>query len=417
MTATLSTFLIDSFDSGSESINETLPEVLHAIREHLGMDVAFVSEFREGRRFFRYVDSPHPNPPIAVGGSDLLEDSYCQRVLDGRLPELIHDATSLPAARELPVTLALPVGAHVSIPIRLSDGRIYGTFCCFSFAPDVTLSERDLALLRVFADLTAKQIERDLRATQERQDTEDRIKAALRGNDLSIVYQPIVHLERNEVVGFESLSRFALQPARTPDVWFREAAAVGLGVPLEAKAVRLALQGYMHLPAPVYLSMNFSPETIMSESLDSILADAPLDRIVLEITEHDTIVHYTPLAQRLYPFRKKGLRVAVDDAGAGYATFRHVLNLAPDIVKLDISLTRNIDTDKSRRALAAALIRFSEETDSKIVAEGVETVAELETLRELGVIKVQGYLLGRPMSLEAASKLYREGLAPVLQPH
>lgn len=408
MRATLSNFVVDSFETSSKSVSQSLPEVLHAIREHLGMDVAFVSEFSNGHRVFRFVDCAPERQPVIVGGSDPLEASYCQRVVDGRLPELITDAATYPAAMELAVTAALPVGAHLSIPIRLADGSIYGTFCCFSFAPDTTLTDRDLALMRVFADLTGKQIDRDLMAIKETLEIEDRIKSALSGNDLSIVYQPIYHLERNEIVGFESLSRFAAKPLRTPDIWFQEAAGVGLGIPLEAKAVRLALQGFRRLPADIYLSINCSPETILSGSIESIVGAAPLDRIVLEITEHDSIDHYTDIAETLRPLRKKGLRIAVDDAGAGYASFRHILNLAPDIIKLDISLTRDIDTDRSRRALAAALIRFSQETGCKIIAEGVETVAELNTLQQLGVVKAQGYLLGRPMSLDNALELLEQ---------
>lgn len=105
----------------------------------------------------------------------------------------------------------------------------------------------------------------------------------------------------------------------------------------------------------------------------------------------------------LAPLRSRGLRLAVDDAGAGFASFRHILQLKPDIIKLDISITRDIDTQVSRRALAAALIRFAQETGSKIVAEGVETEAELAVLRGLSVDKAQGYLIGRPVPLAAAA--------------
>lgn len=408
MRPTLSSFVVDSLETSGKSINQSLPEVLHAIRVHLGMDVAFVSEFSKGHRVFRFVDCAGERQPVVVGGSEPLEASYCQRVVDGRLPELITDAATFPAAMELAVTAALPVGAHLSIPVRLADGSIYGTFCCFSFTPDTTLTERDLALMRVFADLTAKQIDRALMASKEALEIERRIKSVLSSNELSIVYQPIYHLERNEIVGFESLSRFAAKPLRTPDIWFQEAAGVGLGIALEAKAVRVALQGLRRLPTEIYLSVNFSPEAILSGSIDRILGDAPLDRIVLEITEHHSIDHYTDIAKTLRPLRKKGLRIAVDDAGAGYASFRHILNLAPDIIKLDMSLTRDIDTDRSRRALAAALIRFSQETGCKIIAEGVETVAELNTLQQLGVVKAQGYLLGRPMSLDNALELLEQ---------
>jgi predicted signal transduction protein with EAL and GGDEF domain len=94
--------------------------------------------------------------------------------------------------------------------------------------------------------------------------------------------------------------------------------------------------------------------------------------------------------------RALGVRIAIDDAGAGYASMRHILSIEPDLIKLDMSLTRGIDQDRKRRALASALIAFAHETRIDIVAEGVETAAELDTLRELGVRKVQGYFLARP---------------------
>lgn len=126
----------------------SIPRMLAAIREHLGMDVAFISEFVEGRRFFRHVtaDGRSRQPPIAVGGSDPAEASYCQRVVEGRLPELIPDACLNAEALTLPATQALPVGAHLSVPIRLADGQIYGTLCCFSYTPDPSLTRRDVGL-------------------------------------------------------------------------------------------------------------------------------------------------------------------------------------------------------------------------------------------------------------------------------
>jgi EAL domain-containing protein (putative c-di-GMP-specific phosphodiesterase class I) len=136
-----------------------------------------------------------------------------------------------------------------------------------------------------------------------------------------------------------------------------------------------------------------------------MLEGAPLKRIVLEITEHESVDDYAKLGAALAPLRERGLRVAVDDAGAGYASFRHILKLEPDVIKLDISITRDIDTQISRRALAAALIRFAEETGSRIVAEGVETEAELAVLRELRVNKAQGFLIGRPVPIAAAAEM------------
>ena len=138
---------------------------------------------------------------------------------------------------------------------------------------------------------------------------------------------------------------------------------------------------------------------MLDPRFDTLLQRIPsLDRLVLEITEHAAVDHYEAIAERLKTYRERGLKIAVDDAGAGYASFRHILNLGPNRIKLDMSLTRDIDADPARRALAAALIHFSAETGSTLVAEGVETAAELATLKELGVNKAQGYFLGRPIS-------------------
>lgn len=400
-TPPLSRFLTPDSRSHS-SPDDLLPGLLNAVRSHLEMDVAFLSEFMNGRRVFRYVDAAAANSPVKVGHSDPLEQSYCKRVVDGRLPELIQDAATLSAALELAVTKLLPIGAHLSIPVRLKDGRIYGTLCCFSFKPNYTLCSRDVNMLRVFADLAADAIERDLDIERERADKMERIQSVLNGDGLSMVYQPIVHVAQNRVVGYESLSRFSIAPIRSPDIWFREAASVGMGQLLEMRAIQLAVANRDKLPENVYLSLNASPEAMVNGETRRVFENIPLDNIVLEITEHATIDAYDELIEVLAPLRERNLRVAVDDAGAGYASFRHILRLEPDIIKLDMSLTRDIDTDNARRALAAALIGFAKETGSVIIAEGVETAAERDTLRCLGVDKVQGYLFGRPAPFAAA---------------
>lgn len=384
----------------SQSPDQTLPRMLSAIRKHLGMDVAFTSEFTDGHRVFRHVDSANTDSPVKAGASDPLEESYCQRVVDGRLPELINDAGRLPVARELSVTTELPVGAHLSVPIKLSDGTIYGTFCCFSFTPDESLNERDLNIMRVFAELAGEQIERDVESRNAQTEIETRINAVVAGEGLSMVYQPIYELEQHTIAGFESLARFSAMPSRTPDVWFNEAAQVGLNKSLETSAVKQALKAFEHLPPDVYLSINASPESILEGDMASVLDGWPLERLVLEVTEHSAIEHYADLATGLDPLRARGLRLAIDDAGAGYASFRHILNLSPDLIKLDNTITRDIDTRRSQRALAAALVTFAREVDSQIIAEGVETDSELSVLQQLQVHYGQGYLLGKPMPLQ-----------------
>lgn len=379
---------------------EILLETLQSVRRLLGMQVAFVSEFTGGRRVFRYVDAEPGSLELPVGASDPLGESYCQRVVDGRLPELIRDATKIPEALTLPVTKALPVGAHLSVPIVFSDGRVYGTFCCFSTRPDETLNDRDIRMMRLFADITRRLLERQVVAEAARDEMNARIRDVLAHDRFSIVYQPIFRLAQSEIVGYEALTRFSAEPVRTPDKWFNEAAEVGLQAELELGAIRKALKGLERLPEQAYLSLNVSPRTIIEGPLDATFDGFPLDRLVLEVTEHASVADYELLERVLDPLRSHGLRLAIDDAGAGYSCFRHILRLKPDVIKLDMSLIQKIDSDPSSRALAIALIWFANETGSKVVAEGVETEAELRTLQELKVNKAQGYLLGRPQPLD-----------------
>lgn len=379
--------------------DEIIRDTLHFVRTLLGMEVGFVSEFSDGQRIFRYVDSCGDFAPTCVGNSEPLEQSFCKRVVDGRLPELLRDAQQNTEALTIPATTALPIGAHLSVPIRFSDGRVYGTFCCFSRTPDQTLNERDLRTLRLFADFVGKILERESNAAAAKNQIRARLRAALDGNQYRIWYQPIISVAENRIVGHEALTRFLVEPVRTPDKWFNESLDVGLQIELERAVLEKALAGLPQLPTNTYLSFNVSPETILHGSLDALFKSYPLSRLVLEVTEHASISDYTAIVTALAPFREKGLRLAVDDAGAGYASFRHILKLKPDVIKLDISLIQRIDIDQGCRALAAALIRFAEETGSKVLAEGVETYAEFDILRGLNVATAQGFLLGRPQPL------------------
>ena len=133
--------LLTELPTSDRPAAHNIDRALRAIRLHLGMEVAFVAEFASGRRVFRYVDSSYDGP-VQVGGSNPLEESYCLRVVDGRLPELMPDAKAVPEAAAMAATHALPVGAHLGVPVRLSDGRLFGTFCCFSRRPDTTLTPR-----------------------------------------------------------------------------------------------------------------------------------------------------------------------------------------------------------------------------------------------------------------------------------
>jgi EAL domain-containing protein (putative c-di-GMP-specific phosphodiesterase class I) len=386
--------------------NDMVKRSLQAIRAHLGMEVAYVSEIVGDRSVFRHVDAPGLEAMIKAGDSQSLDDVYCRHILAGRLPQLIPDTAAEPLAMALPITQALPIGKHVSVPIRLADGSVHGMFCCLGFKADPSLRERDLQMMRAFADLTAFEIGREVEAAKAAKEKEERVLTVLNGKQLSIAYQPIWDIESRRPVGLECLARFASAPSRSPDKWFKDAADAGLGTRLELEAIRLALRSLPELPAGLYLAVNASPETMMDGGLSDVLGDVPADRVVLEITEHAHVADYDDLLRALQPLRLRGVRLAVDDAGAGYSTLQHILQLRPDLIKLDMSLTRSIDLDPVRRALASALVAFGQDTGSRIIAEGVETASELDMLRNIGVGSAQGYFLGRPMPFAEAAKLF-----------
>ena len=247
-------------------------------------------------------------------------------------------------------------------------------------------------------DVTSRHAGR-LREASQREERRQRVGAVLDGDGLSIVYQPIVDLASGRVVGAEALSRFSGTPPRPPDVWFADADEVGLGLELELAAIRLALQGIEQLPAGAYLSVNLSPATLLSREFLSLFDSQCMERVVLELTEHAGIEDYDRLCASLDKLRARGSRLAVDDAGAGFASLRHIVNLRPDIIKLDRALVRDVDSDPARRALASSLLTFGRDIGAVIVAEGIETAEELDTLLALDVQYGQGYHLGRPAAL------------------
>jgi PAS domain S-box-containing protein len=205
-------------------------------------------------------------------------------------------------------------------------------------------------------------------------------------------FQPIVDLWDGSVIGHEALTRFS--DGRPPNLVFGAASRAGLGIDLETACLGASIQASQRLPASGYLSLNASPELVLSGSLGTILA-ATGRPIVLEITEHVEIDDYVGLRRELKRLGPS-VRVAVDDAGAGYASFRHILELAPDFVKIDIELVRGVDAEPARQALIAGMGYFAVKRKLRLVAEGIETRRELDALQALAVPYGQGYLLGRP---------------------
>jgi DNA-binding NarL/FixJ family response regulator/EAL domain-containing protein (putative c-di-GMP-specific phosphodiesterase class I) len=222
------------------------------------------------------------------------------------------------------------------------------------------------------------------------------VRSVIDDGKFEIAFQPIMSLNGAGLVGVEALARFDGRPRRSPDVWFDEAVAAGLGTELDMAAAEKALTVLPHLPPDVPLFLNVRPESLFSDRFAELMESARGESVVVELTEHAPVHDYSRLQTAVAHLRNAGIRVAVDDIGAGYASLRHLLNLRPDMIKLDISLCRFIERDRARQVLAEGLVALARELGATVIAEGIETSAELEAVRKIGVDSVQGYFLGRP---------------------
>lgn len=379
----------------SHRLGPLFDRVLELAQVRLGMDIAWVSEFTEGRQVFRSVTGDHDRFGFSAGDGGNLEGSFCVRVIDGRLPNVVHDARTEPETSRLAVTADLDIGAYVGVPVRRRGGELYGMLCCVSHRPASALGDSDVAFLELLAQVVGEQLDDQAEIQREKDVVRRRVEQAISGDALSMVFQPIVGIATGSVIGCEALARFSGPPAR-PDIWFADAERAGLGPALELAAIERALASLPQLPAGVYLSVNASPSLLLSGLLMSSLGAVDAGRVVIEVTEHAAVDDYDTLLRAVGDLRAMGVRLAVDDAGAGFASLNHILRLRPDVIKLDISLTRGIDTDPVRRALAGALVGVAHDMGSTLVAEGVEGQGELDELKALGADAVQGYLLARP---------------------
>jgi PAS domain S-box-containing protein len=285
----------------------------------------------------------------------------------------------------------LGIRALAFAPIE-SEGRLVALLVAGANETAVELGQRLPALVE-FAALASSLLGPGLRQRSQRTIERKRIREIIMTLAFRPVFQPIVDMTTSEVLGYEALTRFS--DGTPPDEVFQAAADAGLGLELEAVTIEVALDAAAPLPADCFLDINVSPDLVMARKpLQGLLRRAALG-VVLEITEHVDVQDYVILREALACLGSD-VRLAVDDAGAGFASLRHILELAPSHVKLDRALVTRIDTDPARQALVAGLVHFANEIKVMLIAEGVETDAERETLLRLGVRVGQGYLLGRP---------------------
>jgi diguanylate cyclase (GGDEF)-like protein len=213
---------------------------------------------------------------------------------------------------------------------------------------------------------------------------------------LEMVVQPWVELATGRIAGYEALARFQAAPTRTPDAWFAQAQRCGHGAQLEALAVKRAL-ALGPAPEGRFVSVNVSPSAFVSPAVQDVLPH-DLGRLVIEITEHEEIADPGAFWKAGQVLRRRGARIALDDAGAGYAGLAQLMQMRADVIKLDRGLIAELPDDPGSLALVEALVGFARRTGASVCAEGVETIEQLAALRDLDVTYAQGYALAKPAS-------------------
>ena len=284
-------------------------------------------------------------------------------------------------------------------PVRY-DNQLIGLLVIQATDPvDKTAIAEALPGLIEFADLAGAIIGRDVAERTEVGRSRSYIASIIENHAFRPVFQPIVELGRDGIVGYEALTRFT--DKADPEVVFARAAAVGLGEELEIATLEAALLAAEALPRAAWLNLNASPELIVSgDSLSALLAGNKR-HLILEVTEHTAVADY-PAFRAAIAALGSNVEVAVDDAGAGFSSLRHIVELNPGFVKLDRSLVEGLQDDESRQEMIVGLRYFARAIGCRLIAEGIETPAELTVLRALDIGLGQGYILGRPAPVAGA---------------
>ncbi len=371
--------------------------------ETIGDSAAVIGRFTEDPPDLILLDLHMPAPD----GFALLKEFRTLTAADEIIPILVLTADVTDDTREL----ALDLGAHdfLTKPFRYAELLLRSRNLLNTGSVHTRVRDHDADVTRQLETRTrAERADRDRRA-----EISERIDALVAGDGLTVLFQPVVDLREGTIVGAEALSRFAGEPPRPPDEWFLEAGEVGRTVELELYAIRLATAQFDQFPDDTFLSVNASAETLLSPGLDEALDNVPGWRLVVELTEHQPIVDYDDVGRAVELLRDRGIRLAVDDTGAGFASLHHILRLGPDIIKLDRALITGVDTDPVRRSLVTSLVHFGTETGTQLIGEGIETEQELQVLRALGLPFGQGFLLALPAPLPLQVAAVRALRVPV----
>ena len=385
-------------------VQKQLAELLVTAKKSLHLSVSFISRMDGTTQHLEVVETSVP-VLFREGVTQKQETSFCQAIKDGRLPSVIPDVKRFPAAMALPAARIPRIRSYVSVPIVFSDGTEYGTFCAAGLTSDKELGTRDKALMEVLASAAAVILEPEVVEQQRRADIESRMGPVLDEGGPTVLLQPIIDLASGERVGAEALSRFPKGWGQTPDVCFAQAHSVGIGHRLELLALERAVRRGAGVAG--YVAVNLSPATLLTDECARLLDTLPLERMLLELSEHEPVEDYGTLTAALAPFRERGLRLAIDDVGAGFSSLRHIVLTGPDVIKLDRSIVAGVADDRVLTTLVRSLVDFAHDCGATVVAEGIETAADTSLLRELGVDHGQGWFYGRADEPEVLQDRYR----------
>ncbi|GAA4222368.1 EAL domain-containing protein (putative c-di-GMP-specific phosphodiesterase class I) [Sagittula marina] len=385
--------LTSEFTDGPENLIWKKRKVLKFLRESFDMDVAFISRFTQQERVFEEVDS-RPGLPSTINRMDKspLEQGYCSRIARNQCPQLMTDAGADPCVADLEETKAFPIGGHISVPIVMSSGDTYGMLCAFSRTPRPDLKARDLAVFTLFAELLG----RDIETLALQHDVDDHLlQEMVNEAGFFLHLQPICALLDQRIIGYELLTRFPAHVGLTEDV-FARARLLDQKVTLEERIAEHTTDVLDRLPKGLFLNMNFSVSSLSDLDFARLFPPHHRRRLVLELTEHERVTDYDSIGNRMAELRAMGFRIAIDDVGAGFSSFRHVLKLRPDVIKLDRSLISEIHKSRPLISLLTGFQNYARFHSSTIIAEGIEHASEIAALSGLGIFAGQGYLLGKP---------------------
>lgn len=386
----------------AEGVRAQLDLNLTRLRDALGASVAFIARVAGGeRRVEAMAAALGADTDLVVG--HLSPTGQCPVISDAfaRAPEILGP--------HLPLAHRSDVGRQgaVGVPITLSDGRLFGVLGLL-YPVDASFDAEEAASEMVGFSLSLG-VGLDLLHDHEMSEQRVRgmVRDVIRRQQFRPVFQPVHDIETSQTLYCEGLTRM------DPDVRVNvmqllgAAHSVGIGPELELAYARRIIEEHKRSDdallgtcnAGAGVAVNLSEETLFSEAFDQFLTHEAEPGLIIELTEHDPVQDYTQLAGVVARLREAGVQLAVDDAGSGYTSLRHILDLKPDIIKIDQRLSARVDSDPEAMALMRSLQGYCNETGTVLVVEGIERADQLSALRQLGVRFVQGFHVGAPRTL------------------